>query len=121
LNELLCANNGENKMYAEDLNDLMEKQKAFIKRMGWWKNKTALESLMLVVSECGEAANEVRGEKPTANFENELADIILRVLGIASENDINIRQAVSNKMTDNLKRKHNPDRIKCHITPCSAA
>lgn len=98
--------------YPIDLNDLADRQEAWLKSMGWWKNKTPLESLMLVVSECGEAANEVRGEKPTKNFEAELADIILRVLGIAAENNINIQQAVLNKMNDNLKRHPNPDRIK---------
>lgn len=99
-------------MYVKDLNDLAHEQKQFLIRMGWWKNKTNLEALMLVVSECGEAANEVRGEKPTDHFGEELADIILRVLGIAAENDINIMQEVSNKMTINLQRKKNPDRIK---------
>lgn len=98
--------------YPEDLNDLAYKQEKWLKSMGWWKNKTALESLMLVVSECGEAANEVRGETPTEHFAEELADIILRTLGIASEHDINIQQAVWNKMAKNRKLKPNPDRIK---------
>jgi NTP pyrophosphatase (non-canonical NTP hydrolase) len=65
-----------------------------------------------VVSECGEAANEVRGEVPTKNFEVELADIILRVFGIAEENGINIQQAVINKMNANLELEPNPDRVK---------
>lgn len=98
--------------YPVDLNDLADRQADWIKSMGWWKNKTNLESLMLVVSECGEAANEVRGEKPTEHFQTELADIILRVLGIAAENDINIQQAVLNKMAKNLELKRNPDRLK---------
>ena len=99
-------------MYTQDLNDLRDEHAKFVKRMGWWKNKTPLESLMLVVSECGEAANEVRGDKPTENFGKELADIILRVLAIAAENNINIRQEMANKMAENLQREHNPNRIK---------
>ena len=98
--------------YPVDLNDLADRQADWLKTMGWWKNKTPLESLMLVVSECGEAANEVRGEFPTENFKTELADIILRVLGIAAEHDINIQQAVLNKMSSNRELKPNPNRVK---------
>lgn len=98
--------------YTVDLNDLAHRQGQWLKEMGWWKNKTILESLMLVVSECGEAANEVRGAKPTEEFETELADIILRVLGIAEENGINIQQAVLNKMNRNMELKPREDRIK---------
>jgi NTP pyrophosphatase (non-canonical NTP hydrolase) len=98
--------------YPVDMNDLAYRQGQWLKKMGWWKNKTPLESLMLVVSECGEAANEVRGEVPTKNFEVELADIILRVFGIAEENGINIQQAVINKMNANLELEPNPDRLK---------
>ena len=98
--------------YPIDLNDLAYRQATWLKKMGWWKNKTNLESLMLVVSECGEAANEVRGAEPTKEFETELADIILRVLGIAEENNINIQQAVLNKMHKNLQLEPRADRIK---------
>jgi NTP pyrophosphatase (non-canonical NTP hydrolase) len=98
--------------YPVDLNDLAYRQEKWLKSMGWWKNKTPLESLMLVVSECGEAADEVRGLEPTPNFPKELADIILRVLGIAAENNINIQQAVLNKMLENEGRQRREDRIK---------
>ena len=79
--------------YPQDLNDLADEHAAWLRSMGWWKNKTPLEALFLVVSECGEAGNEVRGETPTEHFAEELADIILRTLGIAAEHDINIQQA----------------------------
>lgn len=95
-----------------DLNDLAAKQSAWLQSMGWWKDKTHIESLMLVVSECGEAANEVRGLQPTDKFQTELADIILRTLGLAAENGIDIQQAVLNKMAKNLELKPNPDRLK---------
>ena len=98
--------------YNVDLNDLAHRQEVWLKSMKWWKNKTALESLMLIVSECGEAANEVRGETPTSNFEVELADIILRTLGLAAEFNINIQQAVLNKMAKNLELKQNQNRLK---------
>jgi len=98
--------------YILDLNDIKDRQEKWLKTMGWWKNKTPLESLMLVVSECGEAANEVRGAEPTANFEVELADIILRTLGLAAEHDIDIQQAVLSKMAKNQQLTPNPDRVK---------
>lgn len=98
--------------YTLNLNNLAKLQADWLKSMGWWKNKTNLESLMLVVSECGEAANEVRGAEPTENFKTELADIILRVLGIAEENGIDIQLAVLQKMSKNLDLKPNPDRLK---------
>lgn len=97
---------------SDDLNALAARQAEWLKSMGWWKDKTRLESLMLVVSECGEAANEVRGLKPTDKFQTELADIILRTLGLAAENGIDIQQAVLNKMAKNLELKPNPDRLK---------
>ncbi len=96
----------------KDLNYLARAQSDWLKTMGWWKNKTNLESLMLVVSECGEAANETRGATPTELFGEELADIILRVLGLASENDINIQEAVEHKMLKNLSLKPRADREK---------
>jgi NTP pyrophosphatase (non-canonical NTP hydrolase) len=98
--------------YPVDLNDLADRHADWLKSMGWWKNKTPIESLMLVVTECGEAADEVRGVTPTDNFKTELADIILRTLGIAAEHNINIQQAVLNKMAKNLELKPNPDRVK---------
>ena len=41
--------------------------------------------------------NEVRGEKPTENFKTELADIVLRVMGIAGKNGINLQEAIEAK------------------------
>ena len=98
--------------YPLDLNDLADRHADWLKTMGWWKDKTPLEALMLVVSECGEAANEVRGQVPTERFKAELADIILRTLGIAAEHDINIQQAVLNKMAKNRELKPDPSRVK---------
>jgi NTP pyrophosphatase (non-canonical NTP hydrolase) len=97
---------------SDDLNSLAARQSEWLKSMGWWKDKTHLESLMLVVSECGEAANEVRGLQPTDKFQTELADIILRTLGLAAENGIDIQQAVLGKMAKNLELQPNPDRLK---------
>lgn len=56
----------------------------WVERMGW-HNTTQLEKMALVASEVGEAVNELRGEKPTAVYGYELADIILRVVDAGKE------------------------------------
>lgn len=91
---------------------LQDRQAKWLKSRGWWRNKTPLEALMLVVSEVGEAANEVRGEVPTDKFQTELADIVLRVLGIAAEHCIDLENALLDKMSRNEKLPLNPDRLK---------
>lgn len=108
----LCVCDDRVSSAALDLNGLANKHAEWLMSMGWWKDKTPLEALMLVVSECGEAANEVRSNSPTDNFKTELADIVLRVLGIAAEHNIDIQQAVVDKMSKNLKLTPNPNRVK---------
>jgi len=87
-------------------------QLTWLKEMGWVGKTTLLEDLMLVVSECGEAANEVRGEKPTENFKTELADIILRVMGIAAKEGISLDDAIRDKMQHNFKNGKKKGRLK---------
>ena len=97
---------------------------AWLDRMGW--NKTnPLEQLALVASEFGEAIDELpdyhpdkarfaellpvlgravncaRSEELPKNFGTELADIVLRVSGIAFQNGINLEQCISDKMALN--------------------
>ncbi|MDD4971871.1 MAG: MazG nucleotide pyrophosphohydrolase domain-containing protein [Paludibacter sp.] len=98
--------------YPTDAEDLIYAHCEWVKSMGWWNNKTPLESLMLVVSECGEAANEVRCDTPTDKFRYELADIVLRVFVIAKEHDIDIMRSIKDKMEINSKRDKNKDRVK---------
>lgn len=88
----------------EPLNDLAKEQLKWLESVGWVGKTTPLEDLMLVVSECGEAANECRGETPTENFPIELADIILRVLGIAAKNGVDLDEAIYRKMEINRER-----------------
>lgn len=75
----------------------------WVERSGW-HNKTPLECLMLVVSECGEAANECRGVTPTEHFGEELADIILRTIDLAHDHNIDIEAQVLRKMDINETR-----------------
>lgn len=77
---------------------VQEESGKFLKRMGWWRVKTPLESLALVAGEIGEAANECRGERPTEHFREEIADIVLRCFGIAAEEGFDLAEACSNKI-----------------------
>jgi NTP pyrophosphatase (non-canonical NTP hydrolase) len=86
------------------ISSLTAKQFNWLNSVGWVGKTTPLEDLMLVVSECGEAANECRGETLTPNFETELADIVLRVMGIAAKNDIDLEKAILAKMEVNRNR-----------------
>ena len=66
-----------------------------------WHNKTVLEALALIGSEVGEAVNECRGDAPTENLGEELADIILRTLDLAEWQRIDIGKAIADKMAVN--------------------
>jgi NTP pyrophosphatase (non-canonical NTP hydrolase) len=79
------------------LNEIADQQFAICESNGW-HNKTVLECLMLIVTEVGEAAEECRGEVPTANFETELADIILRTADLAKQFGIDLDAVVAAKL-----------------------
>jgi NTP pyrophosphatase (non-canonical NTP hydrolase) len=82
------------------LSELARRNWAWVEGQGW-HNKSPLECLMLIVSECGEAANECRNEHPTDHFSEELADIILRTIDLAEDNGIDIEAAVLRKIAIN--------------------
>jgi NTP pyrophosphatase (non-canonical NTP hydrolase) len=86
-----------------DINKTAELHWEWIKKLGW-NNKLVLEELALVASEVGEAINECRGSKPTDHFGEELADIILRVFGVAKHQGIDIDEEIRLKMIKNEKR-----------------
>lgn len=86
-----------------NINKLAEQNYDWVERMGW-HNKTTLEALALVASEVGEAINECRGEEPTEDFAEELADIVLRVLDIAHWQGIDMEKTLLAKMLKNKQR-----------------
>lgn len=86
-----------------ELNEIADRQHDWLVRMGWTK-ATPLEDLALIASEVGEAVNECRGEQPTPELGTELADIVLRVLGMARKLDIDIAAALVAKMELNERR-----------------
>ena len=62
-----------------------------------------LAKLMLVVTEVGEAAEAVRhGDRP--NFEEELADAVIRIYDLCGHMNIDLGRAVEGKMTVNAAR-----------------
>lgn len=85
-----------------ELNEIADQHYAWLKEMGWTK-ATPLESLALIASEVGEAVNECRKGEPTENFGVELADIILRTLGLARHHNIDIGKLLHKKMEANKK------------------
>jgi len=87
-----------------ELKQISKQHRKWIIKMGWANVKTPLECLALICSEVGEAANECRGKKPTKKLGSELADIILRVLGMSEDFGIDIEKEIIKKMKKNRER-----------------
>lgn len=102
---------GSFKMSDLPIRMLAKEHNNWLIEMGW--NKTnALEQLALIASEIGEAVNECRGEKPTEKLGSELADLILRVFGMAEQFDINIEKEILTKMSINFSKGNFKGRLK---------
>ena len=73
---------------------------------GWWDTQRPIpELLCLVHSEVSEALEAYRiGNRP--NFEEELADIIIRVLDMAEGLAIDLEDAILKKHAVNIKRSY---------------
>lgn len=79
--------------------------------MEWIGKTTPLEQLALIASEVGEAVQECRGVEPSDHLPSELADIILRTLGMAEGLGIDMEKTIAAKMEANRLRG-NKGRIK---------
>jgi NTP pyrophosphatase (non-canonical NTP hydrolase) len=86
------------------ISDLQQKQYLWLASVGWADKTTPLEDLALIAGEIGEAANECRGKTPTEQFGAELADIVLRVAGLAQKVGIDLEQEILTKMEINNVR-----------------
>jgi NTP pyrophosphatase (non-canonical NTP hydrolase) len=86
------------------INDTARQHHAWLVEMGWATASTPLEQIALIASEIGEAANECRGAVPTEKLGSELADIVLRTLGLAERLGINMEAEIAAKMAINLER-----------------
>lgn len=69
-------------MIPNSIYEVATEHRKWIESVGWAGKRTPLEALVLIASEVGEAASECRGDKPTAQLGEELADIILRILDL---------------------------------------
>ena len=83
-----------------EINAVAQRHHKWVDEMGW-HNKTVLENLALVASEVGEAVNECRGAEPTAQFGEELADIVLRVMDLAVSQGVDLEDEILKKMAKN--------------------
>lgn len=88
----------------ESINAISRDHHNWLREMGWVGTTTLLEQLALVVSEVGEAVNECRGSEPTPALADELADIVLRVLGVFDRLGIEPAEALRSKMAKNRER-----------------
>lgn len=86
-----------------NINEIAKRQFDWVEAQGW-HNKTPLEALALIASEVGEAVNECRGDKPTAELGSELADIVLRTVDLAHWLGFDIGLEIANKMAFNEAR-----------------
>ncbi len=93
------------------ITELAKEHNKWLVEMGW--NKTnPLEQLALIASEIGEAVNECRGTEPTDKLGSELADIMLRTMGMAEQFGINIEAEIVMKMAKNFSKGNFKDRLK---------
>lgn len=96
----------------DDLSTIAEAVHANAKAHGFYDPNadghvvTPAERLMLIVSECSEALEELRkpGERNHDAFGTELADIIIRTLDLAQAEGIDIEAAVVKKHGKNRLR-----------------
>lgn len=93
------------------INDLCDEANFTARDKGFWKEydvtetNTQLVKLALIVSEVGEAIESVR-KNDIQNFEEELADICIRIFDLCGESGINLELAILTKMNFNKSRPH---------------
>ena len=97
---------GDNKMNLNEYRD--ECHKTAVEKGFWEADKTIAVKLMLIVTEIAEAMESYR-ENNRANFDEEIADTLIRVLDLCGHLDIDIQLEVLAKMQKNFNRpyKHN--------------
>lgn len=80
---------------------------------GWWDiDRNIPELLCLIHSEVSEALEAHRLDDDM-NFEDELADIVIRVFDLAVANEIDIEQAIIRKNKYNINRSYKHGGKKC--------
>lgn len=104
----------ENEMHCFRLNAISQRHFKWLCDMGWSSiaDNSPLAELMLIGSEVGEAANECRGKVVTDRIGEELADVILRTLGLMEKLGLNPEMEVAAKMKANITKGKKEGRIK---------
>lgn len=99
------------------LAELQAQVKAWTAEKGWDDDRTVGDLLMLMVSELSEALEEYRNPqidpfktrvvygKPEG-IPPELADVVIRILSFCGKFDIDLQEAVLQKMAYNVTREH---------------
>lgn len=62
--------------------------------MKGWNNTTPLESAGMIGSEIGEATRECFGNNMTPHFKEEVADIVLRIIGLTQRYNVDIEKGL---------------------------
>jgi hypothetical protein len=114
-------------MSSPTIEEITTRHYAWLERMGWTTGTIPLEELALIGSEIGEAAecvddsdmrsrllelvevlaravNQARGHTSTDKLGAELADIILRTVGLARRLGVDLSTEIENKMAANERR-----------------
>ncbi len=97
-----------------DISDIQRKVHKTAVEHGWWeKPRPVGEVLMLMVTELAEAMEAYRAGNPESDkipgyskLEEELADVIIRLLDFAAGFDLDIAGAVAAKMAYNETRPY---------------
>ena len=95
------------------LKNLMYKVHECARNKGWWEDsRPMIISLALITSEVGEAIEACRDDKRSekipafSQIEEELADIIIRVLDVAQYEKLRLSEAILAKHKYNLNRPY---------------
>jgi len=92
------------------ISDITETHYHWLLDRGYMRTETPLELLALICSEVGEAVNECRYGSPSEKFGSELADIVLRVFGLARRYNIDIGEEMCKKIRKNYESGDNRGR-----------
>lgn len=78
-----------------------------------YRDATVLEHLALLASEVGEVVNECRGDTDDFSIAArlELADVVLRAMGIADAFGFDLEQAIKDKIEINKARGNNNRKV----------
>jgi len=108
------------KIQYDNLNDLANQAMEIVKQNGWdvikesdWEDTYKIPALLaLIGSEVSEALEAFR-KNDKENFKEEMTDILIRAVDMASIFDPDIEQTIANKMAKNKSRgyKHGGKRL----------